>query len=637
MPAVNQVKDISDKFEESFNFLQTRKERQVKQLVLLNNLQRGDQNIAATLLITLFNRIMSSLYDDKIQIGFVPIEEIDQKRINSLNLLAENDYREMDKAKLDYDWVWDTLFFGRGYMETLRFNKKRKIMEPHVINPLVFGFDPFFENPQEWRYYWKWVTKSKWQINKLIKDGTLTGIKDASELPSGVDSYLWNYKSRRDEAKKAIQPPPQSTNDIYQILEYFGFDEDGKKTVFWLDKELSKVIMQETLDLRDAEDGKDSLWPVVTKEAFREPHSSLMFSIADILEDKHRAKSVLLNLAFIAAKDVANPLYGYNPDKVKDITQFFSRQLNQHIPMEDETAAWPLSRQDPMPAGLINFISMLQTEANDPVGTGMVGQPRQDAGSDTATEAAITQQMNDLAQSLQSKVMQFGEADFWSHWYQRYKRNSKEGDTKMATIIGVKGTTFEKVDMGGFHTKNPPGVLVYSAKEAAYKELVMRRDLMQLYPQLTVTLGPEGMRNFNKHVFFPKFLDDPSLIDIMLPKTIDEMKAEAENEQLKDGQLVRAAETDNHETHIYTHHMTVPKTWALWFHLHEHEEMLAEQKSDMMAQQQLAGEAPVAGQLPGQMQVTNEEKSPVEAATPLKQGISRSIKQNNGLRTTTSS
>ena len=62
------LQDIRSKYEESFEFLQARKRRQVSQLVLLNNLNRGDQNISSTLLITLFNRILSSLYDDKMQV-----------------------------------------------------------------------------------------------------------------------------------------------------------------------------------------------------------------------------------------------------------------------------------------------------------------------------------------------------------------------------------------------------------------------------------------------------------------------------------------------------------------------------------------------------------------------------------------
>ena len=138
------LSDVRNKYEESFEFLQARKRRQVQQLVLLNNLNRGDQNIASTLLLSLFNKTLSALYDDKMQIKFLPSQGILQEQINSYNSLAQSDYLEMNKAKLDYDWCWDTLFFGRGYLETLRFNKKQKIMEPSVINPLVFGYDPYF-------------------------------------------------------------------------------------------------------------------------------------------------------------------------------------------------------------------------------------------------------------------------------------------------------------------------------------------------------------------------------------------------------------------------------------------------------------------------------------------------------------
>src|ERR1035437_6119383 len=133
-----ELKYIQDRYMESFMFLQSRKRRQVRQLVLLNNLNRGDQNIASTLLVTLFYRSVSNQYDDKLQVKFLPTQGIQQNQLNSYNMLAQSDYLEMSKAKLDYDWVWDTLAFGRGYCETLKFNKKRKIMEPAVINPLVF-------------------------------------------------------------------------------------------------------------------------------------------------------------------------------------------------------------------------------------------------------------------------------------------------------------------------------------------------------------------------------------------------------------------------------------------------------------------------------------------------------------------
>lgn len=618
---------IQTNYIESFQFLEQRKKRQVNQLVLLNNLNRGDQNIASTLLLTLFNRVLSSLYDDKMQVKFLPSQGIQQEQLNSFNILAQSDYIEMSKAKLDYDWVWDTLFFGRGFCETYQFDTKRKIMVPQVINPLVFGYDPYFTDIQEWRYYWKWITKDKWTIQRLIKRGKITGIKKVEEIPSGMEPYLWEYKQRRDAATKAIEPALEPAgNDVYQILEYYGYNDKGERCVFWVDKHFSKVLMEEKLDLEDMEleDGtRGSKWPIVVKESFRIPHSSVPLSIADLLEDKHRAKSVLLNLAFIASKDKANPLYVYNPDQVKDVAQLFSRQINQHIPIEGDpnTAIMPLNKDDPMSSGLLDFISMLTQEANEPVGTGTALQPDSASSNQTATHDAIQQQLNDMAQSLLSKVLQFGEQEFWSHWFHRYQKYGPELGDKLANIVGVKGIDTSEIDLGDFVTDYPPGVMVYSAKEAEYKNLVKRRDMMQLYPQLAQTMDPDGFRNFNKHVFMPLMLEDPSLIDIMFPKDLEEMKAEEQNEMLKKEELPPVLETDNHVTHIYTHMMVQPKTWAAWVHIQEHEDALAKQK----AQEMLMAQQEAQGAMPGQTQVGSERSSPQGAASPLKSEIKEDV------------
>lgn len=610
---------IRTKYDESFNFLQARKKRQAQQLKLLVNLQKGDQSISSTLLLTLFNRAMSSLYDDKLQVKFLPSQGINQDQINAYNILAQSDYLEMGKAKLDYDWTWDTLFYGRGYMETLNFDKKRKIMTPHVINPLVFGYDPIVSEVQQWRYYWKWITKNKWEIDKLIKSGKITGIKSTKELASGVDSYLWEYKTIVDQARDGIEPSPDpGTLDVFQILEFYDYDDNGDRQVSWIDKNFSKELMHEKLTLDDDEDG-GSKWPIVVKESYRQPHSSIPFSIADLLDDKHRAKSVLLNLAFIAAKDGANPVYLYNSDKVDDVTQFLSRQVNQHIPVSDvNDAVAPLNKAPTMSPELINFIRVLESEAEDPVGAGRPMQPEGGGGKQTATQAALDQQLNDMSQSLISKVLQFGESEFWSHWFHRYAANADDLGTKMANIVGVKGVDTTEVDLSVFHTDYPPGVMVYSAKEAEYKELVLRRDLMQQLPVLVQTLEPDGLRNFYKHVYFPKFLQDPSLIEVMFPPTMDEMKAEMENEQLKNNDLPDVAPTDDHTTHIYMHMMVQPKTWATWYHIDWHRKELAQQKQQQqqMAQQQMQAAGP-PGALGGKGKVGAEKSNQLSQAAPL--------------------
>ena len=625
---------IESNYLESWQFLLARKRRQVAQLVLLNNMQKGDQTIASTLLITLFNRVLSSVYDDKMQVKFLPSQGILQEQLNSYNILAESDYKEMGKAKIDYDWIWDTGFFGRGYVETYQFDKKRKLMKPHVINPLVMGYDPYFEEVQDWRYYWKWLTKSKYQINALIKAGKIDGIKSADELVGGIDPYIWQYKTRRDAAAKGVQPPIEpAAADIYQILEYFGYDENGDKCLYWIDKNFSKVLMKEKLDLDDmeGEDGQTlSKWPIVVKEMFRIPHASIPFSIADILEDKHRAESVLLNLLFIGAKDTGNPLYLYNPDQVKDVAQFLSRQVDQHIPIEGnpETAVSPLNKNNTYPTEMINFLTSLRQQANDPIGTGVQAEP-ESGGQGTATAAAIDQQLNDMAQSLFSKVLQFGEEEFWSQWFHRYQKNADALKTKMANIVGVNGVTSTEVDLQDFKTDFPPGVMVFSAKEAEYKNLVKRRDFMQILPELQQSMPPDGFRNFEKHVFMPLMIEDPSLIDIMFPKTLQEMQAEEQNAMLAENQLPQVLDTDDHTAHIYIHYQVQPKTWAVWFHIAEHEQALAKQLAQQQQQAMMEGTtgngSPAPMQASGQMQ----SNSPMQAASPLQAEAVTPMSSNN--------
>ena len=623
------IEQIESKYNESFQYLQQRKTRQSQQLVLLSNMRRGEQNISSTLMLTLFDRILAGVYDDKIQIKFLPSQGISQNQINSYNALAQSDYQEMDKAKLDYDWVWDTLFFGRGYVETLNFDKKRKIMQPHVINPLNFGYDPYFENVQDWRYYWKWLTKSKWELEKLQRAGVLKYKKDIAKLPAGIDEYLWNYKVRRDEAREGISPSIDPIDgDVYQILEFFCYDDKGNKMIYWTDKNFSEIIYEQELDLEDgdtiiAPNGKpletSSKWPIVVKEAFRIPHQSIPVSVADLLEDKHRAKAVLLNLAFIAAKDQANPVYLFDPTKVQNISQFLSRQVNQHIPVIGDPllAVQPLNKANAMSPDLQAFIQYLDSEAEAPVGA---GKPMSEPGGSTkqtATQASLDQQLNDMAQSIQSKVMQFGEQEFWSQWFHRYAKHGPELKEKMANIIGIKGVDSQIISLNDFRADFPPGVMVYSAKEAEYKNMVKRREWSELYPVLAQTLDPDGMRNFQKHVFFPLMVDDPASIDVMLPDTLDEMKAEGENDQLAENMFVEVDETDEHTTHIYLHSMLQPKTNALWIHLDWHRKLLAEQKKQEMEalQMEMGGTMQSSGSKP---KFGAEKKSPQSAATPLK-------------------
>lgn len=588
------AQQIAEEYSEGQNVLSSKKLRQVKQLVLMNNLRRGEQNIASTTLLTFFYRVFANLYDDHIGIKLGASEDSDYKRTEVLSKLQQFDYKEMDKALLDYDWLWDTLFFGRGYCETLVFDKERKIMMPEVINPLMMVYDPYFADPQKWRYYGNWILVAGHEIERMIRDGVITGIKSTREIQSGVEPEMWQYKVLRDQAKDAAPATndvANNANGIFQIYRTFRY-HNGKKYIQWTDKNFSKTLRSKPLELHDGKRAGESKWPIVVKEVFREPHSTLATSIPDIVEDKHRALNVLYNLIYMAAKDEANPIYIYDVDKVQDVSQLLQRQILQHIPVSGDVdkAVTTLKTQNAMSQSLMSFIGVLKQEAAEVAGTTQTTLPAGKGSKKSATADAILQQIAELMGSLQAKVLAIGEREFWSHWYQRYINpdNIEAGDTKVISITSVSGESFENIKLDEIKTKYPPRIEVSSSKEAEFKQMIAKREAMQYFPliQKIKEMSQKGLMNYLKYVFLPMFIKDSSTIELIIPNTLDEIKAQQENDMLAEDKLPDISPDDDHEQHMYTH-LRSKRTAAFWAHWFTHEKMLGDKLKQEEAQRAL--------------------------------------------------
>lgn len=111
-------------------------------LRIYNNQKRDKKDIGDPLLFTVFQTLFASLYDDKLNVEFMPREIGDVEVAENLNALADFDYDEMDKDILDYEWDWDTMFFGRGLVLNMEFDREKKCPMPETISPLLLLRDP---------------------------------------------------------------------------------------------------------------------------------------------------------------------------------------------------------------------------------------------------------------------------------------------------------------------------------------------------------------------------------------------------------------------------------------------------------------------------------------------------------------
>lgn len=635
MTNAEKIAQIRSEYEEGRTFLETKKLRWVDQLKLLNNLARGSETIASTMMFSYFTRVVGNLYEPKKQVKFVANEETELKNAETLNKLSDSDFQDMDMETIEYDWTWDAGFFARGYLEMLYFDKKNKIPRPEVINPLAFQYDPMFPKVKDWRYYDKWITKSEQQIQAMIESKIITGIKSPKDITSGMDPEFWNYKVLREVAKLVTSQGPDSMtptntvgNGIYQILEHYTYFE-GKKNVVWTDRAITKILREEVLDLgNDPESPDGTIWPIVIREVFREPHSSFPVSVPDLIEDKHRAKNVVLNLGFIAVKDEATPIYVAKTSALTNPSQLTQRQIMQHILIEDEAnvndAIAPLKKNIGLSNSAMTFLSLMGSEASEAIGTVQVNPAagKGGGGKKSATGDALMQQILDLTASLQTRIIGKSEKDFWSMYYMMYIKNIKDGDAKILAITNSQFTTFETIQLNTIKGKKPPKQLISGSRDAEYKETIERRELAQQLPTLQGILSPQELREFMKFVWFPKFQTfDTQTIDLIFPKSLDELKAEEENLMISDGKLPPISETDDHAVHLYIH-SRVKNNREKWAHVLTHEALLAKQKKQQEQQaQQQQGQEEQGGQNKNAPQMGKPDKKSVntkEAAAPAK-------------------
>ena len=107
------IEQIQSEFKLAHDFINPKRKKWLIRLKLYNNQVRDDEAVGDPLMFTVMQTVMASLFDDKLITTYEPREIGDIETAQNWDTIAKYDYKEMDKAKLDYYWIWDTCFFGK--------------------------------------------------------------------------------------------------------------------------------------------------------------------------------------------------------------------------------------------------------------------------------------------------------------------------------------------------------------------------------------------------------------------------------------------------------------------------------------------------------------------------------------------
>lgn len=581
------IKQCQAEYDLAWKHQKPKKDEAEVRLKLYNNQKRDKKAVGDTTMFTIHQTVLASLYVDRLMATFAGREQGDEEVGDNLTAMAKVDYEDMEKDIVDYEWDWDTSFFGRGLLnlEEYKRDKENKIYLPipEVIDPIVFLRDPFCSSINgdrsgkgATRFYGYEVAMTRSDMEEsphIFSDIKFEDIK----FGSGTQSLLEDAREARVTAQglqsieKQEKEARLGANAQYTLTQWCTRWEIGdkiKKVKVWLANDRTKVIGIKIMP--------DGLWPMVDRALYPHSHDWDGTSIPDLTEDKQRARAVAQNLGLNAMKADLYPMYVYDSNKItnrKDLKFGF----NKFIPVDKAgesvaNALLPLVKSRPN-MQLLDFIyNSLDISAQKATATPEIQQGAMSEEKRTLGEINLIASKVDTRYSLAAKVFSWSEKRFWRQWYRLYKDNFESDiDEKVLRIVGAFGAKWRPLRKDNIVASIDPDISIESQVVSRAKQLEERQTLTA-YFGLALQEPTSNRRWGLKKLAHLNGLEKDE-VDRLFPATIDERIAEDENEVLNDDEIVPVLPDDDHNVHLEIH-SKANLTRATYSHIETHKQAL---------------------------------------------------------------
>lgn len=563
----------------------------LERLQLYNNQKRDKTLVGDPLIFTVHQTVLASLYNDKLSVAFLGREDGDDDTSDNLDSMARYDYEVMGKDQLDYFWDWDALFFGRGIIRLHEFNKDKQFNcpVPELFDPMTFLRDPKATSVMgdvKGRGALRFGGREIEIPRRTIKEDK--GYIDTKDIKSGeeVKSLVKQANEARDTASGLDNIKNASESDLgdsenVKCLEWFTYHE-GKKVCVILANGKSKLIK--------IEDTGDT-FGLIDRPMYPNSHSWEGVSIPDLIEDKQRHRSVVLNLAIQGIKTDLYPSYIYDESRITNKADLMSVKMNKYIGAKGEGdvrgAVQPLNKavtSQQMTAWILDTLdaSVQRATASPEMQQGAVSDEKRTLG-----ELNLISSKVDTRYSLTAKVFGWSEREYWRQWYRLYKKHSESGiDEKVVRISGSLGNKFRKLTKENYTLNIDPDIIIESKTVAENLRLKDRTLLNQFAVVVTQSPNAIGKKYFEQKLAKMNGLE-PDEVNIIYPPTVDELIAQDENEKfLNEDKLAQVSPQDDDYVHLQIHNKA-SETPSKLAHIHAHKTqmMLKRKQPELFAQE----------------------------------------------------
>lgn len=600
------IRQVDEEYNLAFKFNESKRALWLSRLRLYNNQRRDPTAVGDPLLFTVFNTVHAALYDDRLMArwegrgghGDMDVEE-------NLNALADFDYDVMQKDEIDYYWNWDAEFFGRGLLLALDFNREKSKMAPapEIIDAASFIRDPRAKSVNGdsmgkggMRFGGWEVGATYYELKEMPGYFNIAFLKKDREIRSLMDEAA---EARADaQGNTPFKPDEESlgkyNNYEFKLLNWFTTIK-GKRYLVTLGNCRSTLVR-----LTELPYGK--MFPIIDRSLYPMAHDWDGVSIPDLIEDKQRARAILINLGLKSAKSDAMPQYLFDKTKIKNVNDL-NWKHDKFIQVDGSTDGAVVPMQKSTVHQYVNVImDVLDAAAQRATATPEIQQGVQSGDKRTLGELQLVSSKVDTRYSMSAKVFGWSERRFWQQWYRQYKVHFKdEIDEKIVRLQGPLAPKWRKFTRENIISDVDPDVKIESRVISEAK----RQKRLQSFTNFAVVAiqNPENNRRAIEKALAQMNGMTKEEVDMMFPPTVDELQAEDENEMLDVGKLPKISVMDDHRVHIEVH-AKARQTPQMMAHIRAHKKLMLVKRNNPdlfpMPQMQLTAPAqqPQGRQLP---------------------------------------
>jgi hypothetical protein len=597
-------------------YIRSWREQKRTYLKLYINQRKNPKKVGDTLMFSTHQTILASLYKDRLDAEWQWREEEDVDRSEELNATWEFDYDEMGKPEHDYDKFWDASFFGIAIEDWSHFDRDSLTPIPDLWDPLTTLFDPKATSINgnrlgrgSSRFIYREIVRTRQEMED--HGGFINLDKLDSDEKESANRRL--TAQARDEARGLDNTfTDVKENKYYPLIQGYTWI-NGKRYLVEAGNEGQTIV-------RLARD-KFDYFPLVDNRIYPMAHTQITPGVADFTEDKQRARAILQNYTLDAAKLDVLPMWLFDKNKIKNKSQLRDWRAGKMIEGEgvDGNTIFPITKPS-IHQFSQGIMQELETNAQKALATPETQQGILNAVKRSATEIAEASAGVDSRYGLTASLFAISEANAAYMWYDQYKKNFKKGiDKKTVRLVGAFGPKPLPVTADTFKFKRDPDVKIESRVVSQARKKEQFNKLIQ-YGQILINTPGASLRSYAKKA--GRMLFGKSEVDMMLPPTLDEQKAENENELLNENKFegmvngikmkVEVDPAEDHPTHLEIHGKAAD-TKAKFAHIEAHKRAMMIQRNNP--------ELFAALQPQGQMGQASPMPSPTQAPAALPQQV----------------